>query len=243
MSISDIIQIIVILLFVANIVLAGITVFFERRNPSSTWAWLTVIFFVPVIGFIFYCIFGKEGKKEKMFKRKAEHDVNTYVGYLHSMEKYSTMIRAQKQAIEGRIDIIDAKHHDDLAYLHINSGNCITYDNEVKSYYEGNSKYEDLINDIRNAKEYVHMEYYILRNDGLGNKIEAMNSAQQAVRMEPNNVEYQQLVQRLQSGGTTYRQYSSTIPMGAGTGVCLSICLANLLCNMCIPRGICFRPF
>ncbi len=171
MSISDIIQIIVILLFVANIVLAGITVFFERRNPSSTWAWLTVIFFVPVIGFIFYCIFGKEGKKEKMFKRKAEHDVNTYVSYLHRMEKYSTMIRAQKQAIEGRIDIIDAKHHDDLAYLHINSGNCITYDNEVKSYYEGNSKYEDLINDIRNAREYVHMEYYILRNDGLGNKI------------------------------------------------------------------------
>lgn len=94
MSISDIIQIIVILLFVANIVLAGITVFFERRNPSSTWAWLTVIFFVPVIGFIFYCIFGKEGKKEKMFKKKAEHDVNTYVSYLHRMEKYSTMIRA-----------------------------------------------------------------------------------------------------------------------------------------------------
>ena len=92
----------------------------------------------------------------------------------------------------------------------------------------------------RNARWYY---FHALANYGLGNKIEAMNSAQQAARMEPNNVEYQQLVQRLQSGGTTYRQYSSTIPMGAGTGVCLSICLANLLCNMCIPRGICFRPF
>mgnify|MGYP000089992887 CR=1 FL=1 len=92
----------------------------------------------------------------------------------------------------------------------------------------------------RNARWYY---FHALANYGLGNKIEAINSAQQAVRMEPNNVEYQQLVQRLQSGGTTYRQYSSTIPMGAGTGVCLSICLANLLCNMCIPRGICFRPF
>ena len=92
----------------------------------------------------------------------------------------------------------------------------------------------------RNARWYY---FHALANYGLGNKIEAMNSAQQAARMEPNNVEYQQLVQRLQSGGTTYRQYSSTIPMGAGTGVCLSICLANLLCKMCIPRGICFRPF
>ena len=92
----------------------------------------------------------------------------------------------------------------------------------------------------RNARWYY---FHALANYGLGNKIEAMNSAQQAARMEPNNLQYQQLVQRLQTGGTTYRQYSSTIPMGAGTGVCLSICLANLLCNMCIPRGICFRPF
>ena len=67
----------------------------------------------------------------------------------------------------------------------------------------------------RNARWYY---FHALANYGLGNKIEAMNSAQQAARMEPNNVEYQQLVQRLQSGGTTYRQYSSTIPMGAGTG-------------------------
>ena len=76
MSISDIIQIIVILLFVANIVLAGITVFFERRNPSSTWAWLTVIFFVPVIVFFSknkwheICSIEKKVKKRKCSKER-----------------------------------------------------------------------------------------------------------------------------------------------------------------------------
>lgn len=171
MTVSDVIQILALTVFLINVLLAGITVFFEHRKPSSTWAWLVVIFFIPILGFVFYCIFGREAKKEAMFKKKARNDRDTYVGYLNKMDKYATMIRAQKQAIEGRIDIIDAKHLDDLAYLHINSGNCITYDNTVKSYFEGNSKFEDLIEDIKNAKNYIHMEYYILRNDKLGNQI------------------------------------------------------------------------
>ena len=50
--------------FTLNVVLAAIVVFFERRSPSSTWAWLFVLFFIPIIGFIIYLIFGRyTGKK------------------------------------------------------------------------------------------------------------------------------------------------------------------------------------
>ena len=35
----------------ANVFLAGLVVFFERRNPASTWAWLLVLFFIPILGF------------------------------------------------------------------------------------------------------------------------------------------------------------------------------------------------
>lgn len=87
----------------------------------------------------------------------------------------------------------------------------------------------------RNARWYY---FNALANYGLGNKIEAMNSAQQASRMDPNNIEYQQLISRLQNGSTTYTQYSGGYPfMCSGSNICLSLCLANLLC------GMCFRPF
>lgn len=87
----------------------------------------------------------------------------------------------------------------------------------------------------RNARWYY---FYALANLGLGNKIEAMNNAQQAVQMEPSNLEYQQLVSRLQNGGSTYSQYSGGYPFMCSTGnLCISLCLANLLC------GMCFRPF
>ncbi len=127
MPIQNIIAVILLVLLFANVILAGLTVFFEHRNPASTWAWLMVILFVPILGFFCYLIFGREAKKEEMFRRKAENDFGTYYGYMSEMDKYSMMISAQRKAIEGRIDIIDSKHLNDLAYLHINSGSCITY--------------------------------------------------------------------------------------------------------------------
>ncbi len=173
MSIQSIIWVIALILIFANMILAGLTVFFEHRNPASTWAWLMVILFVPIIGFFCYLIFGREAKKEEMFRSKAENDFETYYGYMCEMDKYSMMISAQRKAIESRIDIINSKHLDDLAYLHINSGSCITYSNTVKSYFDGESKFHDLIEDIRGAKDFIHMEYYILRADDLGRRIVA----------------------------------------------------------------------
>ena len=69
---------------------------------------------------------------------------------------------------------------------------------------------------------------------GLGNKIQAMNDAEQAVKLEPNNAEYQQFLNRMKSGGATYQQYGGGSPIVCGTSnICLDICLANLFCRFC----------
>ena len=69
---------------------------------------------------------------------------------------------------------------------------------------------------------------------GLGNKIQAMNDAEQAVKLEPNNAEYQQFLNQMKSGGATYQQYGGVSPIVCGTSnICLDICLANLFCRFC----------
>ena len=69
---------------------------------------------------------------------------------------------------------------------------------------------------------------------GLGNKIQAMNDAEQAVKLEPNNAEYQQFLNQMKSGGATYQQYGGGSPIVCGTSnICLDICLANLFCRFC----------
>lgn len=37
-----------------NILLAGILIFIERRDIGSTWAWLLILFFIPIVGFKFF---------------------------------------------------------------------------------------------------------------------------------------------------------------------------------------------
>jgi|LSQX01.2.fsa_nt_gb molecular chaperone DnaJ len=72
-----------------------------------------------------------------------------------------------------------------------------------------------------------------LANYGLGNKIAAMTHAQTAVKMDPNNSEYQSLLLDLQQGHSYYRTYSQGFPTAyPGGGLCLGLCLANLLCRL-----------
>lgn len=57
----------------------------------------------------------------------------------------------------------------------------------------------------RDARWYY---YSALANAGMGNNINALEHAHRAAQMEPNNLEYQQLLQQLQGGSYNYQQRS-----------------------------------
>lgn len=162
------ITLIALIVLVANVILSGLVVFFERRNPASTWAWLLVLLFIPILGFIVYMIFGRNSKREKMFREKEKYDQEVYYKYLfhdvHSAEK----VKLQKELIENKGKLVDAEYVTDLAHLHLNSGNWMTFNNQVEYFNSGKEKFESLVQDIRNAKKFIHLEYYIWRGDRLG---------------------------------------------------------------------------
>ena len=65
-----ILTIILVLGFIINLVLAFVIIFLEkdRRSASSTWAWLFVLFILPIIGFILYLFLGRTVSKRKWKK-------------------------------------------------------------------------------------------------------------------------------------------------------------------------------
>ncbi len=159
-----------ILLFI-NVVLAGLVVFFERRNPASTWAWLLVLVFIPIFGFLSYLVFGKNGKREKMFYEKEAYDQKVYYNYLFQYRHSEEKIQRQKALIENKGRLVEAEYLTDLAYLHLNSGNWMTFNNQVTILSTGRDKFEALVRDIRRAKRFIHIEYYIWRGDNLGRRL------------------------------------------------------------------------
>lgn len=159
------------LVLVGNVILASLVVFFERRNPASTWAWLLVLFFVPILGFVVYMVFGRNSKREKMFREKERYDQGVYYNYLFHNVRSIEKIQEQKSIIAQRGRLVEAEYLTDLAYLHLNSGNWMTFNNKVEYFNNGKDKFEALVQDIRRAKKFIHLEYYIWRGDRLGTRL------------------------------------------------------------------------
>lgn len=74
-----------------------------------------------------------------------------------------------------------------------------------------------------------------LANYGMGNRIAALNDARTAVRMDPNQPTYQQLLNQMQAGGERYqRNGSGTLTNLICGNPCLTLCVANTVCNCCL---------
>ena len=53
------IQILLNIVSLLNILFIIIVVFFDRKKPESTLAWVLILFFVPYVGIFLYIIFGE----------------------------------------------------------------------------------------------------------------------------------------------------------------------------------------
>lgn len=136
----------------------------ERRNVSSTWAWIMILFFVPILGFILYLILGQKFKKRKL---------NKLVGINPNLIE-NMILTQQKQVSSGQLTYIlpEANKYSDMILMNLNTNySLFTTHNDVQLFTDGNEKFRNLIEDIKAAKHHIHLEYYIVRNDALGRKL------------------------------------------------------------------------
>ena len=92
----------------------------------------------------------------------------------------------------------------------------------------------------RNAKWYY---YSAIAQVGLGNNLRGMGYARMAVSMEPNNIEYQNLVNRLSFQGNRYGEVRNVYRGGRSgfddaSDLCCKLWLADSLCE-CMGGDLC----
>lgn len=149
---------------IVNIVLAFTVIFLERKNASSTWAWLMVLFFIPILGFLLYLLFGRNLTNQKIFT----WDTKSRLGVKKEVDAQLSII--EKDKMPYKQDVL--KQYKELYYLHLKHNDAIyTQNNEVDLYTDGTEKFAALIQDLEHAKDHIHLLYYIIRQDQLGTKI------------------------------------------------------------------------
>lgn len=110
---------------------------------------------------------------------------------------------------------------------------------QAAANYIQSGHYQEAMNVLSSLKQRNGQWYYLsaMANMGLGNNVNALNHIREAVRMEPDNMQYRMLLQRMEGGGSWYQEQQN--PFGgmpvAGDGFCMKLCLANMACNLCCP--------
>lgn len=76
-----------------------------------------------------------------------------------------------------------------------------------------------------------------LVHDGMGNSVMALEHIRQAVAREPDNLQYRQVLQQLEQGGSFYRRQAGSFQGFGGIGdLCLPVCMCYGLNWCCCPR-------
>ena len=146
-----------------NMLFAIVIVFFQRRDPKSVWAWLLLLYFIPVLGFVFYLLLGQDMHKRKMFRIK---EVEDHISKDIRQQEY----RLRSRDVQEMDDSI--RGYEDLVMYNLEAGEAmLTKDNDVDIFIDGNEKFRALMEDLRNAEHFIHIQYYIIKNDVLFNQI------------------------------------------------------------------------
>ena len=149
---------------IINILLSLIIVFFERRSPQAVWTWLLLLYFIPIVGFILYLIIGQDYHKNKMFKAKEIEGELKYAVRRQEDTIYHTQLKMTSPALN---------RFRDLVLYNLEAGQAVLTDNnDIRIYTDGKEKFHALIEEMKRAKKYIHVQYYIIRNDEVWQDIE-----------------------------------------------------------------------
>ena len=140
-----------------NLVLSVMIVFFRRHDPRAVWTWLLALNFLPVVGILLYLLLEQDFRKNKMFRIKEVEDRLRY-----SAQNQEQFIKSQDMAL---LNTLDGVYSNLVLYNLDVSGAVLTLNNRITVFTDGEEKFNDLKSELAKAEYYIHIQYYIMKDD------------------------------------------------------------------------------
>lgn len=137
----------------------------EFRNPSKTVAWMFILFCLPLLGFVIYFFVAQDYQKRLKIRQKGSRLFREMKE--HFWDRAAVVLRKEDMNNPG------FHHHDRLFNLlkHL-SESPITGCNETRVLTDGKETYDAMLKAMEEAKDHIHVEFYIFRNDRIGTKFQ-----------------------------------------------------------------------
>ncbi|MHB2040379.1 cardiolipin synthase [Aerococcus mictus] len=156
------VNILIIAIILINTVSAIYTVFRQERPVATIWAWLLVLILLPGLGFVIYFFLGRKISDKQIFQLNEKEAMGMTTLFNKNIDD------SGKQRF---ISDYDPELQELIILLYRSNFSILTANNEVEIFDEGKEKIEALLKDIAAAKHHIHIQYYILTPDEVGNRV------------------------------------------------------------------------
>lgn len=144
----------------------------ENRSPSKTLSWILILFFLPVIGFILYLVFGRNFRKKHIYARKEHNDYE-------KLQKMDSVHLEQESPVENHSKdslspsgIIRNEEKPIISLisklLENNNKAFLTHRNRIEIYSDGEQAFQALLAAVKEARESIHLQFFVFKGDGTG---------------------------------------------------------------------------
>ncbi len=154
--ILEIAYVVLIVVYFYTILTTILFLLVENRNPVKSIAWIFVLLFIPIFGFLSYLLVGKKFRKKHIISKRSFRFLNKY--------------EATAERDLSDLPLTDVQRA--VATLAVkNSDSPLFENNSVQVYTDAHLLYESIFSDIKNAKHHINVEYYIFSPDNLGRRM------------------------------------------------------------------------
>jgi cardiolipin synthase len=152
----------VTILYFLTVVFIAILIILENRNPVKTISWILILVLLPFAGIVFYLFFGQEYRKTKMYSRKG----------LKDLEKLRNLTLVQLGNLPKEQFRISDRLYTKKRLMNLflsNSNAILTNNNEIQVLKDAKETFPEIFNSIEQARHHIHLEFYIVEDDSIGN--------------------------------------------------------------------------
>ena len=141
-------------------------------------SWIIIVSLLPVIGILSYIVFGLNPRRTSKYAE--------YSRRLHEAFRETADSRSYRRLFgeENREKIREGYRELSVLLSHSN-GTTVTDNNTVEIITSGRRKFEALVEDLENARNHIHMEYFYFRKDSGSKRIKEilMRKAREGVKV------------------------------------------------------------
>ncbi len=150
--------------FLASIIFMIVVIVLENKDPTKTISWSLVLVLLPVIGIILYLYLGRSMHKKKFFSRKG---ISDHLSLDELTREQMIQLNDKKFIKDERL----VSKRNMMKLLLQNSKALITQKNQVGVLNNGKKTFDSIIHEMGNARDHIHLEFYIIEDDSIGNRI------------------------------------------------------------------------